>query len=151
NKRMVSASHDGTVRFWDVATGALLTTLRHRSSVNAVAFAADGDGQRVLTGGREEDAQLWDVELGRRVGPSCQPGREAHDVALSSDGKIAVVADSDGYAVLWTLPEPIQGDPEQITRWVQKEVGMKLDESGGPQVLDGPSWLKLQEQFRPTG
>jgi WD40 repeat protein/serine/threonine protein kinase len=150
-KRMVSASHDGNVCFWDVATGKLLTTLTHRSSVNAVAFAAHGGGKRVLTGGRIEDAQLWDVELRRRVGPSCRPGREAVDVALSPDGKIAVLADSKGYGLLWSLPQPVPDDPERITLWVQVTVGMKLDEGGGRKVLDGRPWLKLRERLKQLG
>jgi hypothetical protein len=68
-------------------------------------------------------------------------------VALSPDGKLAVLADRQGYAVLWSLPQPVQGDPEQITRWVQATVGMKLDQGDACEALGGPSWLKLQQRF----
>jgi WD40 repeat protein len=146
--RAVTASDDGTVRIWDAATGDLQTTLLHRSDVNSAAFAPDG--QRVLTGSRD-GAQLWDVRTWRRVGPICRYRDDVMHVAFSPDGKLAVLADWDGYGVLWSLPQPVQDDPERITWRVQTAVGMKLDEGGGRQVLDGPSWLELQERLRQPG
>jgi WD40 repeat protein len=143
--RAVTASNDRTVGIWDAATGDPQTTLPHRSDVNSAAFAPDG--QRVLTGSGD-GAQLWDVQSGRRVGPSCYYKDKVMHVVFSPDGKMAVLADWDGYGVLWTLPKPKQGSLVQITRWVQAEVGMKLDEGDGHQVvLEGPDWLKLQEQL----
>src|SRR5260370_12061219 len=42
-RRVVSGSHDGTLRLWDAASGAELHCLRgHENSVNSVAFSPDG-------------------------------------------------------------------------------------------------------------
>jgi WD40 repeat protein len=146
--RALTASYDQKVSIWDTATGNLQTTLLHRSDVSSAVFV--GDGQRVLTGSRD-GAQLWDVQSRRRVGPICWYKDNIMHVALSPDGKMAVLADWDGYGLLWTLPEPKPGDPEQITRWVQAEVGLQLDEGGGHQVLSGPTWLELQKQLPQPG
>jgi WD40 repeat protein len=145
----VTASDDKEVRFWDVDTATPRMTLRHRSPVSAFAF--DRYGKRVLTGATKEGAQLWALPLGRRVGPGCPLKSDLVDVALSADGKIAVLADSSGHGMLWTLPEPVEGTPARITRWVQTAVGMKLDAGGGRQELDGPSWVELREQLQQLG
>jgi WD40 repeat protein len=142
-KRIVTASHDGKVCFWELDTGNLLTTLEHHGPVNAFAFVPLEGRDRVLTGS-DEGAQLWDVQLRRRVGPSCRAVSAVFDVDVYRDGTIAVLAGSNPYGVLWTLPQPVQGDPEEITRRVRTAVGMRLDEDGGRKVLDARSWLDLQ-------
>jgi WD40 repeat protein len=146
--RAATSSYDRTVRVWDAATGNLQRTLRHRKDVFSVAFTSDS--KRVLTGSRA-GAQMWDVQSGRRVGPICRYKDDVRHVAFSPDGKIAVLADWSGYGVLWTLPQPFQDDPERLTWRVQTAVGMKLDEGGGREVLDGPTWLELQERLRQPG
>jgi WD40 repeat protein len=148
--RVVTASDDRNVCIWDTATGELKKTLTHRSYVSAAEF--DLDGRRVLTASKVEGAQVWDIQLQRRVGPSCR--RESEVVEVShrpTDGKIAALAYEGGYGLLWTLPEPIEGDPERITSWVQTVVGMRLDEGGGHQVLEGSCWVELQAQLRQKG
>jgi WD40 repeat protein/serine/threonine protein kinase len=145
--RPVTASHRA-VRFWDVSTGTPRTTLPHRGPVSAFAFAP---GQRMLTGGMEEGGQLWDIRLRRRIGPNYRLEHEVVDVAVSPDGTIAVLADWDGYGVLWSLPQPVRGDLQRITLWAQTAVGLELDEGGGPRVLSGSSWQELQEQLRQRG
>jgi WD40 repeat protein len=65
--RLASTSNDGTVRVWDVASGAALAVMLTGDAVGAVAFSPDGT--RVLTGGGH-GAQLWDARndvLGYRL------------------------------------------------------------------------------------
>ena len=56
-KRLVSVSHDGTARVWDVATGDELLTLKHSTSVKAVAISPNG--RQIVTRVDREDAELW--------------------------------------------------------------------------------------------
>lgn len=63
-RRIVSGSHDKTVRVWDAERGAVLAVLpEHESWVNSVAYSPDG--QRIVSGaGRIEEhdntARVWD-------------------------------------------------------------------------------------------
>jgi WD40 repeat protein len=146
--RVVTSSHDRSVRVWDAATGNLQTTLLHPTVVFSAVFTSDS--KRVLTGSRD-GAQMWDVQSRRRVGPICRYKDDVMHAALSPDGKIAALADWKGYGVLWRLPQPLQGDAERITWWVRAAVGMKLDEGGGREVLDGGSWQELQKWLQQLG
>ena len=57
--RLLSASHDNTMRLWDLATGRCLRTLAdHEDWVNSVAFGPDG--MYALSGGGDPSVRLWD-------------------------------------------------------------------------------------------
>jgi WD40 repeat protein len=59
-RRIATASHDGTARIWDVATGRSLgAPLRHAAAVKAVAFSPDG--QHILSGDAHGLAWFWDA------------------------------------------------------------------------------------------
>jgi WD40 repeat protein len=59
-RRIVTASHDGTARIWDVATHRTLgPPLEHPGAVKAVAFSPDG--RHILTGDTTGCAWLWDA------------------------------------------------------------------------------------------
>jgi WD40 repeat protein len=70
--------------------------------VRAVAFAAGG--KQVLSGAYRGDgtARLWDVETGKEVLSMSNIAAGIHGVALSPDGRRAIVA-GDGQAELWNL------------------------------------------------
>jgi WD40 repeat protein len=139
--RAITASDDRTARVWNAHSGALILTLTHRSDVSSAAFLT---GHRTLTSSRQ-GAQVWDLRFQRRIGPSCKYNNDVLDVACSSDGKTAVLADWNGYGVIWSMPQPLPVDPKVITAWVETEVGMKLDNGGGRQVLSGQAWLTTRE------
>jgi len=60
--RAISASGDGTLRVWEVATGACLHTLTgHTSRVNHVAVTGDG---RAISASRDGTLRVWEVATG---------------------------------------------------------------------------------------
>jgi WD40 repeat protein len=68
-KILASASHDKTVKFWDVATGKERATLQeHTQAVMSVAFSPDG---RMLasaggsTFGKPGELKVWDIATGK--------------------------------------------------------------------------------------
>ena len=65
-RRILSASDDGTVRLWDLETGAELRCFRgHSQFVHAVAFLPDG--KRLVSGSRDRTVRIWDAETGEEL------------------------------------------------------------------------------------
>ena len=65
--RIVSGSHDNTVRVWDAASGEELLVLRgHEKRVSAAAFSPDG--ARIVSGSDDDTVRVWDVASG--AGPA---------------------------------------------------------------------------------
>ncbi|CRK31727.1 hypothetical protein BN1708_005529 [Verticillium longisporum] len=61
--RLASASEDGTVKIWDVATGTCLQTLEgHNGCIMSAAFIAD---DRLASASQDGMIQLWDVATGK--------------------------------------------------------------------------------------
>jgi WD40 repeat protein len=57
---LATGSYDGTIKLWDVATGAALMTFRgHQSFVKSVAFVADG--RTLVSAARDRTVKWWDV------------------------------------------------------------------------------------------
>ncbi|TNV80538.1 hypothetical protein FGO68_gene16839 [Halteria grandinella] len=64
---MLSASHDGTVKIWDVLTHkrCLRTYMGHTKAVRDICFS--NDGRRFLSAGFDKVIQLWDTETGKVI------------------------------------------------------------------------------------
>jgi WD40 repeat protein len=58
-RRIVSGSHDNTVKVWDAATGQEMLTLERQMSVFSVAFSPDG--QRIVSGCGDGTVKVWDA------------------------------------------------------------------------------------------
>jgi len=62
-RRAVSASHDKTLKVWDLETGRELRTLEgHSSSVMGVAVSPDG--RHAVSASADNTLRLWDLETG---------------------------------------------------------------------------------------
>jgi len=66
--RIVSGSHDYTLRFWDTASGAHVNTSGHSSGVTSVTFSPDGT--RVVSASYDCTLRLWDVASGAHLNAS---------------------------------------------------------------------------------
>jgi WD40 repeat protein len=63
---LATASHDRTVKLWDVDSGRELRTFRgHGSTVRSVAFSPDGN--RLASGSWDTTVRLWEAETGREL------------------------------------------------------------------------------------
>ncbi len=85
--RAVSASHDMTLRIWDLATGKALATLQgHTKSLLAVAVTSDGT--RAVSASHDMTLRIWDLATGKALaaleGNIDQIGRGA--MAVTPDG-----------------------------------------------------------------
>ena len=62
---LATGSWDGTIKLWDVESGALLWTGWQTDVVENLAFAPDG--QRLASCGDDGAIQVWELESGERV------------------------------------------------------------------------------------
>jgi len=103
----LSCSGDGSIRFWELASGRLLHTVIEVDAngwpgqVTAIAIAPDG---RTALSHRPDDRLiLWDLASGTALRVFGGNIARAQSIAFSPDGQTALLACSDGTLKLWDL------------------------------------------------
>ncbi|KAJ7101341.1 hypothetical protein B0H15DRAFT_408992 [Mycena belliarum] len=101
DERLVSASYDGTIRFWDPFSGRpILEPFTHGKYVTSL--AASTDGSLLLSGSRDGTAAAWDMEHHRRV--AVFPHDDSvTSVALSPTNAMVVTGCKDKTVRFWDL------------------------------------------------
>jgi RNA polymerase sigma factor (sigma-70 family) len=114
SKWLASGGYDGTVRIWEVATGAeVLSRKGHEGWVLQVEFGPEG--RSVLSSSLDLTALLWDLR------PSSEPGRERNLEALWSDLAGEPVK---AYRAIWELV----GDARSASALLRKKLApVKID------------------------
>ncbi|MEZ6091587.1 MAG: protein kinase [Pirellulaceae bacterium] len=114
DRRLVSASDDGTVRVWNLQTGEA-TVFKHSGPVLNAVFSPDGE--RIATATADHMALLWDV--GTRSQIVELPGHTAAvtSIAISADGKRLLTGSEDFTSKLWDVSERglLSGGKELLT------------------------------------
>jgi WD40 repeat protein/serine/threonine protein kinase len=99
-QRLASASHDQTVKVWDVVSSRELRTLHgHSGLVNAVAFSPDG--QRLASASHDQTVKLWDVGSGQELRSLRGHSEPVRSVAFSPDGQRLASASFDQTVKVW--------------------------------------------------
>ncbi|MFO1094280.1 MAG: serine/threonine-protein kinase, partial [Planctomycetaceae bacterium] len=99
---LATASQDGVVRLWDLASRQLAGELRgHDRDVNDVAFSADG--RRLISSGEDGTARIWDVESRSLIQTLSDPGGVVYGVAFSPDGAWVAFGGKGKHVRLWNV------------------------------------------------
>jgi WD40 repeat protein/serine/threonine protein kinase len=97
---LASASVDGTIKLWDVATGQVWRTLR-AGDVQVQSIAAGPDGLRVVAGTSKGTIQVWDADTGEELMALKGHTAPVREVAFSPDGLLIASASLDRTAQVW--------------------------------------------------
>ena len=100
-KFLVSGSLDGTIKFWDVETGEILTNLKHDDEVESLSLSADG--KILATGSWTGIIKLWNVETGKETHKLKGHNSWVNNVSFSRDGKILASSSWDRTIKLWNV------------------------------------------------
>ncbi|HET8841747.1 MAG TPA: NACHT domain-containing protein, partial [Ktedonobacteraceae bacterium] len=119
---LATGSWEGSVKLWDLHSGALLWTTWHAGLVYSVAFAPDG--HLLASGGNDAAIRLWDVANGNSVQTLASPGGAVYTVAWSPDRHLLASGGFDGRIHLWQWQENRAATPARTlvghTNWVHR-------------------------------
>jgi len=101
-KRVLTTSHDKTLRLWDVETGQYLRVLEgHTELARGLAWSADQ--RRFLSGSNDKTLRLWDVETGQCLRVLVGHTNDVRCVAWSANQRRAITGARDKTLRLWDV------------------------------------------------
>ncbi|MCY2966299.1 MAG: protein kinase [Planctomycetota bacterium] len=103
----VGSGKKDRIRVWNAESGVLEKTFDgHTEPVLCVAFFADPDSRRFVTGSADNSVRLWDLETGESSVIGKHNGW-VWSLAISPDGTRIASAGQDGAVILWTLDKDL--------------------------------------------
>jgi WD40 repeat protein/serine/threonine protein kinase len=141
--KLVSASHDKTVRIWDVGSGGSTILPGHTDHVFAAVFHPDG--RRVASAGRDRAILLWDVATGVEVVRLQGHTSYVFSLAFSPDGATLASGSGDRTIRLWdTVPLAdrlaARREAEAQRPQAEKLIGRLLEELKEPSRVARAVW-----------
>jgi WD40 repeat protein/transcriptional regulator with XRE-family HTH domain len=97
-RTLASGSLDGSVKLWDVESGALLWAAWQTKGTNCLAFAPGGS--LLASGGLDATVRIWDPKVGTLLEELLHPG-PVFALAWSPDGHLLASGDFAGTIRLW--------------------------------------------------
>ncbi len=98
---LATVSEDGSLKQWDIESGALLWLGWHTQGTWCLAFSPDG--RLLASGGVDPTLRLWDPKLGTLLEELPHPS-SVISLAWSSDGGLLASGDFAGTIRLWAIP-----------------------------------------------
>jgi WD40 repeat protein len=118
---LASGSRDGTIIFWDIASGQTRDDPLegHTGKVWSVVFSPDG--ATLASGSDDETIALWDVATRQQIGKPLEGHTDGvRSVAFSPDGQTLASGSDDGTIIFWdivsgqTRDDPLKGHTDRV-------------------------------------
>jgi hypothetical protein len=119
-KTLASGSTDQTVKFWEAATGKLLTSLQgHTGQVDSVAWSPDG--KTLASGSGDQTVKLWEAATGKLLASLQGHTGSVWSVTWSPDGKTLASGSTYHTMKLWEGPGTSEIDLAEYlrSRWIR--------------------------------
>lgn len=128
---LVTASHDGTARIWNMETGECETTLTgHNGKVLSACFS--NDGRRVVTASEDKTAKVWNTLTGL-CERTLHHSDSVYSATFSDDGKLVATASEDNTSKVFVVKT---GDCRSTLRGHSDAVfNVQFDEGPSGQVM----------------
>ncbi|MBS0603868.1 MAG: WD40 repeat domain-containing protein [Verrucomicrobia bacterium] len=102
-QRLISSSHNKTIKIWDLNTNTCTATLkRHSGSVTSLAL----DGQRLFSGSEDKTIKVWDLNKSKFTSTLCTATLKGHSESVTSlalDGQTLFSGSADKTIKVWDL------------------------------------------------
>ncbi len=143
-KTLAAASHDMTVKVWDVATSRRSTLQGHTHAVYSVAFSLDN--KTLASSSGDKTVKLWDLATNKERATLQGHTESVMSIAFSPNGKILASAGVDKSVKLWDVATgkelaTLQGT-EAVWSVAFSPDGKTLASAGGS-ISNAPGELKL--------
>ena len=130
--QLASASADGTVRIWDVATGMCLHVLTHGCWMIRTIFSPDG--RRLIASGMSSQLYIWDTVTGKLIQTLDGHTDWIWSIECSSDGNTLFSTGEDLTIRSWDLTT---GACQQVFRAHKQRVWTLALSPDGKQLVSG--------------
>ena len=101
-QQVVSGSADGTVRVWDLASGALLRTMGSRTG-RITCVVVTPDGKQIVSGSWDKTIQIWDLASGQLLRSVEGHQDRVTCVTCTPDGLQVISGSEDQSVKIWDL------------------------------------------------
>lgn len=99
NKRLASASSDGTVQIWDAQTGKTILTHRQQGAIYALVWSPDGEV--IVSGGTQKTLDVWQSRSGNLIFTYQGHTDTITALAWSKEGEHIASASADATVHVW--------------------------------------------------
>jgi WD40 repeat protein len=100
--RLLTGCADGLTRVWDLqANISMSKAIRVQSNKFVYTIVPSPDETRIVTGGRDPIAQIWDADEFKSVGEPLHHEHSVYAAAWSPDGRTVITGSFDKTARLW--------------------------------------------------
>jgi eukaryotic-like serine/threonine-protein kinase len=104
-RHCVTIAQDSVIRYWDLGRAALLQTITPgatiQANVNLIAVDLSPDGRSVAAGDGDGNANVWNLESGRKILGPLSHQQRISSVQFSPAGDLLAVACDDRTARIW--------------------------------------------------
>ena len=144
---LITASHDQTIKTWDLRTTRELLTLSHPDGGFLYGVTFSPDGKWLVTTGADKTARVWEMPSGRLLQTLEGHGKVVNSASFSNDGTLLATGSADHVVKIW---DTRTWSPIRTLAGHSKDIPETLPEFQGVlQVKFSPLCVGLSDPMKP--